>query len=292
MTNLEQTSNGSHQSIETTPSLPIFDETIEDVGASTNRYIRKHYSKHIAFAIFITLLWEFFAIPLFFINSDFGIFVFAPFFIFLFLYAYVRDRIGHVFMEQFAKANNYSYERSGVLENIRSHIAEVGRKMGHSEQFADIISGTYGGYPIKLFYYSYVVGYGKHRQTYKYTIFEVEFRDHVNIPDIFLSSTGRLARETSQVSLQLEGDFNKYFTLYAPKDYEIETLQIFSPDFMAELIDKAQQYDLELTGNRMYLSVPYVIEKKDFLMKMYEIVRDFTPRLGPLLEKIKITRMG
>jgi hypothetical protein len=56
----------------------------------------------------------------------------------------------------------------------------------------------------------------------------------------------------SQV-LSLEGDFDKHFTLYAPKQYERDALYVFTPDLMVLLIDRLASYDLEIVDNRLYI---------------------------------------
>ncbi|MBK0422151.1 hypothetical protein JD292_08690 [Leucobacter sp. CSA2] len=51
--------------------------------------------------------------------------------------------------------------------------------------------------------------------------------------------------------LSLEGDFDRYFELYAPKGYERDALYLFTPDVMAWLIDDARGYDVELRGREV-----------------------------------------
>jgi hypothetical protein len=53
--------------------------------------------------------------------------------------------------------------------------------------------------------------------------------------------------------LSLEGDFDKYFTLYAPRQYERDALYVFTPDLMVLLIDRLATYDLEIVDNRLYI---------------------------------------
>lgn len=49
----------------------------------------------------------------------------------------------------------------------------------------------------------------------------------------------------------LEGDFGKYFDVYAPQGSSIETLSVLTPDVMAYLIDLGQKYhwNIEINGN-------------------------------------------
>jgi hypothetical protein len=45
--------------------------------------------------------------------------------------------------------------------------------------------------------------------------------------------------------MTLEGDFNKYFDLYAYENTNIETLSFLTPDVMQRFIDTARLYDVE-----------------------------------------------
>jgi hypothetical protein len=75
-------------------------------------------------------------------------------------------------------------------------------------------------------------------------------------PHLYLDaqqSGGRLAGVVIDGSqrISLEGDFDKYFRLYAPRRYETLALSIISPDVMADLIDHAWRYDAELYGSHL-----------------------------------------
>lgn len=53
--------------------------------------------------------------------------------------------------------------------------------------------------------------------------------------------------------LSLEGDFDRTFTLYAPRDYERDALYIFAPDLMALLVDAAGTCDVEFVDGWMFV---------------------------------------
>jgi hypothetical protein len=57
--------------------------------------------------------------------------------------------------------------------------------------------------------------------------------------------------------LSLEGDFNKYFTLYCPQEYEQDALYVFTPDLMALLIDDAGSFDVEIVDDWMFIYSPH-----------------------------------
>ena len=53
--------------------------------------------------------------------------------------------------------------------------------------------------------------------------------------------------------LSLEGDFDKHFQLFVPRDSETLALSILSPDVMQTLMGSAERYDVELYGNHLRL---------------------------------------
>ena len=58
---------------------------------------------------------------------------------------------------------------------------------------------------------------------------------------------------TKHQVLPLEGDFGKYFTLYAPMTYERDALYVFTPDLMALLIDETAAFDVEVVDDWMFV---------------------------------------
>jgi hypothetical protein len=64
-----------------------------------------------------------------------------------------------------------------------------------------------------------------------------------NLPDVF----------NRNQTLKLEGNFNNYFTLYAPAEYARDALYVFTPDVMAALIDSGSKYDLEVMDNSLWI---------------------------------------
>jgi hypothetical protein len=80
------------------------------------------------------------------------------------------------------------------------------------------------------------------------------------LPNMMLISKHRVEGGTAlptdpdpSQALPLEGDFDNYFTLYCPKEFEQDALYVFTPDLMALLIDEATPFDVELVDTWMFL---------------------------------------
>ncbi|MGM7665968.1 hypothetical protein [Microbacterium sp. A93] len=56
--------------------------------------------------------------------------------------------------------------------------------------------------------------------------------------------------------LSLEGDFDRWFHLYTPATYERDALFVVTPDVMAELIDNAHQFNIEIVDDHLVFFAP------------------------------------
>ncbi len=252
-------------------------QNIESVHKSTLNLINGKYKKHRSFYIYLVIF-------VFILG-----FSFLGFFFLFFLiatiggaYALIYQRMQAIFMEQVAKILDYKYVPSVGLPTVTGNLF----KIGHSQQIKNVIIGSYNNLPIKIFNYYFLTGQGKNQRSFNYTIFEVETKSR--IPDLVLlkndlSSFGSLNTLTSgKEKLNLEGDFNKYFKLYILKDFQIEALQIFTPDVMAELIDKFKNVDMniEINENKIYIFYEKLISKKDEILLSYNLIQKFSEKFA------------
>jgi hypothetical protein len=74
------------------------------------------------------------------------------------------------------------------------------------------------------------------------------------------SSVGLSFAESQRV--RLEGDFDRYFAVYAPDGYGADARYVLTPDFMARLADHASQFDLEFVDDTLYVysATPWDVE--------------------------------
>jgi len=82
-----------------------------------------------------------------------------------------------------------------------------------------------------------------------------------HVPHMLLVPTG--SRRASRLNpmlrdqvFHLEGDFDRYFTLFVPTGYERDALYVFTPDLMADLIDFVPGSFVELAGNSLTIAFP------------------------------------
>lgn len=207
------------------------------------------------------------------------------FFIFFIFSAFTYQKIQSLFMRQVADKLGYRYNFAGNLFDVRGKLFEI----GHDRKIQNVLSGKYLNIPLKIFNYCFTIGYGKHKRTYNYTIFEAQF--NTNLPNIVLLAGGfsilfdtdMLPMIKGKEKLSLEGDFNKYFTLYIPNDLQIEVLEIFTPDVMVEFIDKFQGMNMEISKDKMYIYTKKIVSTKKEILLMHELVSKLSDKLNEVL---------
>lgn len=107
--------------------------------------------------------------------------------------------------------------------------------------------------------YSYTTGSGKNRSTHTWGYMRVKLTRR--LPHMLLDAKnnnflGNIFSNlpttfTKDQTMRLEGNFNDYFTLYAPKGYERDALYVFTPDVMSTLIDFGSHYDMEVIDDNL-----------------------------------------
>ncbi|QYF72388.1 hypothetical protein [Cryobacterium sp. PAMC25264] len=78
-----------------------------------------------------------------------------------------------------------------------------------------------------------------------------------SLPHIILQARGgalfsAATLPASSQRLSLEGNFDDYFTLYCPTEYERDALYLFTPDVMARLIDRVRGFDVEIIDDWLF----------------------------------------
>jgi len=155
---------------------------------------------------------------------------------------------------RFAKANGlvFNMPSDGSIHN--GVIFSVGQNRKTDIQLSNQVSGS----QFEVANYSYVIesGSGDDRTSTTYHYGYIIVKLDRKLPHILLDSrtNGSLpaSMDRNQV-LSLEGDFDKYFTLYCPKGYEQDALYVFSPDLMQMFINETANYDAEIIDDQLFI---------------------------------------
>lgn len=126
---------------------------------------------------------------------------------------------------------------------------------GDTQNLQDKLSGAYKNKLFWLGNYSYATGFMKSREVYHTGVMSVKMPKH--LPNVLIDTKKQVfgnlwgASYRGNQQFELEGDFNKYFTVYAPANYERDALYFLTPELMAKLIDIGQDYSLETIDDEL-----------------------------------------
>jgi hypothetical protein len=195
-------------------------------------------------------------------------------------YATTRSKRKPDFMQTFALENGYTFSLKADLHKLDGAIFHIS---DHNYLY-DVVSGIYKGHTLDVFYYNFVVG----RTTNAYTVLRSTF--NVPLPNMFLETNDRTYGEiaftnygNATETVQLEGDFNKYFTLKVRKGSEANAFEIFTPDIMAELLDKYRHYSFEILDTYLFIYASWTITDREKLLSPYTAGEYFVDKLEPSL---------
>lgn len=164
-------------------------------------------------------------------------------FTFFFIYIFrAQDKARSSFWKEFAEVNGWKYKnikQPGIL-NLNYYgepdkEAGVMFKEGKGRSLTNEIEGVIEGRHFRLFCYEFFVSSGKSRRTYHYTVFAFKFKG--SFPHVYLNNKLNSWSVSTGEKIPLPTEFEKRFSLSAPKKYEIEALEIFTPDVLTSLLD-------------------------------------------------------
>lgn len=157
-------------------------------------------------------------------------------------------------MDTFARANGMLFSPMDPNPSYPGAIFQI----GDTRQAVDHLRSTEGRF-FDFGNFRYTTGSGKNRSTHTWGF--LAFHLDRKLPNMVLDSKSNNGFFGSNLPatfdkdqiLSLEGDFDTYFSLYCPKEYERDALYVFTPDLMALLIDEAAPFDVEIIDDWMFV---------------------------------------
>jgi hypothetical protein len=198
----------------------------------------------------------------------------------------LRSRKERSFMLRISQALGFTYQERGDVASTQAQGLAGG-------QISDVISGAHSGVAVGAFTYRVLTG-GKNKYWSYMTVFETPVR--ATLPDIVLQPNELTLDAAANIALSrtsflgkyekvpLEGNFDKYFTLYVAKGAHIEALEIFAPDTMADMIDHFQSYGLEFSNDTLYLYPMKLIKDDATFMQALSLLERLATNLAPTLD--------
>ncbi len=155
-----------------------------------------------------------------------------------------------IILEKFAKDNGFNF-----IENIPKPVFSGSIfQFGANEPIRGMVYGEWNKKSFKFFNFRFRKREGRNANLYERGVIVIKMPKE--LPNIIINSkknnfVGNADIAGSQ-KLELEGDFNKYFDVYAPKDYERDLLYFMTPELMSLLVDSAADFDIELVDSELY----------------------------------------
>lgn len=210
--------------------------------------------------------------------------LFTIFVISLLYLAYVRHKAMTRFMRAFAETNGLEYIEKAPLSSVSGKLFD----RGHSKSISHVVVAKFGNQKTRLFQYEYVVGRGKESKTYNFTVWEITF-EKTEFPHILLRSR-KMPRysflDRNEKKVSLERGYGKHFQLFVTRKYEIEALQIFTPEVLQMLCEKGANYSIEFAGKSLYIYDDTNVSNTECLREIYEVAREIFDRTGPLINRL------
>ena len=198
-------------------------------------------------------------------------------------------------MSEFAKLNNLGYG---------SQVPAIGGagmifRQAMGGKYTDVLTASNRNFA-EIGNYEYETGEGKNRTTHTYGFVRIKLPRR--LPNMVLDSKKNNFLGMSNLpetfsrkeKIALEGNFNDYFTLFAPEQYKADAFYVFTPDVMQALVDAAHRYDCEVIDDSFYLysSSPFVLDRQDQLEDIMKIADKLTPELTTQSRNYADERVG
>ena len=224
-------------------------------------------------------------------SALFAVLFMAPWLALFGWFAHIRSKVQLQFWKAFAASRGWTY-----VEN-KSIIGEKALlfREGSERRVLHAIEGGLARMPLSILEYQFTTGSGKHKQTHYYTVFELVFSG--SFPHLYLNNQRNgdylpLSERLFLPRLPLPAAFEKEFKLYAPKQYEIEALQIFSPDTLQFLLDTKWPHDFELVERELIIVRPSHIETLEELERECANAERLATYLAPTLNRMNFATVG
>ncbi len=205
----------------------------------------------------------------------------------LFYFMITVNKVRDSFWKQFAETNSWTYIGNTDASGESGVMFKQGSGVGVLEH---LIAGSVDGRAMRLFQYQFSVKRGKDRESFFYTVFSFKFKG--SFPDVYLNNKHNAYSISVGEEIPLPVEFEKQFSLSAPKEYEVEALEIFTPEVLAKLLDGGFTHDVEFIGQEMHLFVDGYIDSLAKLKEEFGRAVALEKLLEVKLDRFKFDQVG
>lgn len=197
-----------------------------------------------------------------------------PLFISIYVFARqnaAKEAVSSLKISRVAESNGWGYVRAADNLAYRASLFSAGRNY----EFSNIVISPL----FEVGQVQFITGSGRSQQTHRYGYMKLPLER--SLPHMLLDGKSNNSRafgiDISNLPMAfnrnqidaLEGDFNKYYTLYAPEDYGSDARYVFTPDLMQLLIQESDNIDIEIIDNELYVYFGnYAMDTEAFWQKV------------------------
>ena len=209
-----------------------------------------------------------------------------PFFIVIPYFILIESKIRVLFWKQFAELNGWKYKDKSDTNQEQG----IMFRQGYGRVIYHCVEGVIDDRNFRVFSYQFSFGFGKHRKIYSYAVFSFKFKG--SFPHIYLNNKANSYGIKVGESIPIPAEFEKSFSLSAPKEYEIEALEIFTPDVLASLLDNKLGHDVEFVNQEMLIFFDGQISDSEQLEREFKRALDLEDLLDEKLDRFKTETIG
>ncbi|MEI6297083.1 MAG: DUF3137 domain-containing protein [bacterium] len=267
-----------------------------EIGVFIDKYYPNYWRNTVISSTLVIIL---FLVSIYLVvetDNSFGLytFLFSQFLIVI-PYAYyrsIKEEMTDASLMNFAEEKGFSWHRG---KSKFKHLTSSFVRTSNKSYISKLIEGKYNNSHVRIFTFSSVteityeknVGYTTLERQYNGDVINIILDSRVHGINTLSPSDPYDKEYINKGLLMLEGNFNKYFNIYTPQGYKIETLQILTPDIMEKLIEKSHKYNFEFNLDKLYIFAMTQLTKKEDLDEILDFSDYLISKLGPKLSKLK-----
>lgn len=187
---------------------------------------------------------------------------------------------------EIARINGWEYKPNGDPKEEFGIMFQ----QGHSREILGQINGVVDGVEFRMFDYQFTIGYGRGSIVYSYIVFAFKFNG--SFPHIYLNNKHNSYNIQIGEKVPLPSEFEKQFSLSAPRKYEIEALEIFTPDVLLKILENDFVHDVEFVDQEVLIFADGKITDFEKLEKEFSKALELKNLLYEKLDRFKFHPIG
>jgi len=221
------------------------------------------------------------------IASDDGTYLLITILISL-IYIFFSSRYTNKSFKDFAAENRFYYQKEGMVNDASGPIFNL----GCPTNFENIIGLKIKNHKTLFFHYEYETGSGKNKSSHYFTILEIKF--DATFPRILLNPkkslletniTNEFEGVLDPIEINLDGELCDTHELITEKNFQLEALQIFTPDMIGGLADY-EYLRLDLDNNNVNIIREYAIDNRTDFEKMFKLADYLIEKIDPIKDAV------